>query len=105
MPAASNAVILGPRIHNLVVRLGADSSRNHIPETRPPGTTVVFRLRLEKWKETRRTYVRAGAFLIVQRMAERTLRVLLEQNIVLLLCEQLPPILLRLFELRLLRGL
>src|SRR5436190_790356 len=98
MAAAALAVVLGARVHEVVVLLGIEDARNAREERRPAGAGLEFHLGSEERQVAARAGEDAGALLIVQRARAGALGAFLPQDRVGLAGQLLAPLVLREFH-------
>src|SRR5690606_31097124 len=95
VPAAAGAVVLGARPDQLEVALGVHVPLDRADEAGPAGPALELVVGAEEGEVAGRADECPGALLLVQLAGARRLRRLLEQHLVALLREDLPPLLLR----------
>src|SRR5207237_6824861 len=99
MPAAAAAMHLGTAHEQGLVDRSADSIRERLPEARPAGAALIFRVRGEQRQVAAGASEDAFALFGVERTAAGTLGAMLAQHVILRRREQAAPFFVTLFDL------
>ena len=96
--AAADAVVLGARIDQLEVALGAERAGNQREKARPAGAALVLHRRGEERQAAADADEHAGTLLAIQRARARALGPFIAEHVVLLRGKDLPPLVVRALE-------